>query len=161
MKYGAGSALASDVMARSSSCCRILIRTGSPAWLELLCWENAGMEKMARNSQTNKYLGDDMIRFSLPEPLVTANVTLGSASNVGVNKRSFTVYAGFRSVKPLRITAPALSGYVTRYQRRLDVDVMKPTRLLPGPCQVSSAKSVYVLRRFHPVAKSWWYAEHV
>jgi hypothetical protein len=45
---------------------------------------------MARNSHTNKCLGDDMIRMSLPEPLNTANVTLGLASNVGVNKRSFT-----------------------------------------------------------------------
>ena len=55
---------------------------------------------MARNSHTNKCFEDDMIRMSLPEPLDTANVTLGLAGNVGVNKHSFTVKPS-RSVKVL------------------------------------------------------------
>src|SRR5579864_2002785 len=60
MKYGAGSALLSDVMARSSSCCRVCNNTGSLAPAAAVCPSNAGAANSERIRQRNKDFTDDM-----------------------------------------------------------------------------------------------------
>src|SRR5437899_5735572 len=59
MKYGAGSALLSELMARSSSCCRVRNNTGSVAPAAAVCPSNAGADK-ASSKERNKDLTDDM-----------------------------------------------------------------------------------------------------
>src|SRR6476661_572080 len=60
MKYGAGSALPSDVMARSSSCCRVCSNTGSLAPAAAVCPGNAGAVNSKRKKQRNKDFTNDM-----------------------------------------------------------------------------------------------------
>src|SRR5689334_21578589 len=60
MKYGAGSALPSDVMARSSSCCRVCSNTGSLAPAAAVCPGSAGTVNSKRKKQRNKDFTNDM-----------------------------------------------------------------------------------------------------
>src|SRR5579859_540699 len=60
MKYGAGSALLSDVMARSSSCCSVCNNTGSLAPAAAVCPGSAGTANSERKRQRNKDFTDDM-----------------------------------------------------------------------------------------------------
>src|SRR6185437_12988313 len=62
MKYGAGSALLNDVIARSNSCCKVFNRTGSALLLLLLVCALTQQAGMARNkSQIKKGLKDCMV----------------------------------------------------------------------------------------------------
>src|SRR6476620_3581585 len=77
MKYGAGSALLREVMARSSSCCMVRSNTGSVAPAAAVCPSSAGAAGRARRRQRNKDFKDDMATVSVPQALDTGNVTLG------------------------------------------------------------------------------------
>ena len=75
MKYGAGSALLKDDIARSSSCCKVRIRTVSVLRLELAWPRAAETDSAAKSRPESKDLGANMVSTSVPEPLDTANVT--------------------------------------------------------------------------------------
>jgi hypothetical protein len=61
MKYGAGSALLNDDMARFSSCCMMVIRTGSGFVVGLDWAEAAETENEAKSAPKRKNLENDMI----------------------------------------------------------------------------------------------------
>src|SRR5438270_13542693 len=76
MKYGAGSALLSELIARSSSCCSVCSSTGSLAPAAAVCPSMAGADK--DNSRQRKYdFKDDMAKRSVPQAFSSGNVTLG------------------------------------------------------------------------------------
>src|SRR5689334_12626210 len=68
MKYGAGSALPSEVMARSNSCCKVFIRTESvfPFGASVDC-APAERDKVAKTSHRKENFNADMLWKSLPE----------------------------------------------------------------------------------------------
>src|SRR5215469_16578348 len=79
MKYGAGSALLSEVIARSSSCCRVRISTVSPFALERSCPRTPGAISPDKIRAKNEGLKDSIVLKSVPEALDTARVTLALA----------------------------------------------------------------------------------
>src|SRR5215468_9392265 len=80
MKYGAGSALLSEVMARSSSCCRVRISTVSPLALERSCPRTPGAISPDKIRARNEDLKDSIVLKSVPEALDTARITLALKS---------------------------------------------------------------------------------
>src|SRR5689334_7452657 len=80
MKYGAGSALLREVIARSSSCCRVRISTVSPFALERSCPRTPGAISQDKIRAMNEGLKDSIVLKSVPEALDTARVTLALKS---------------------------------------------------------------------------------